>query len=209
MPERDRDCDRAREWLSAYRDAEALVDPAHEAHISRCGACRRWSASLDTVTRQAAVRRTGSPEVVAAALDAWDAQEAGPGAQERVARTLLGVAGAAALVLALLGLADVLGSPSLAGSHLGRELYAFEAALAVGFLLAAWQPARYAAALVPITVAVVLLGVAPSAAELVDARVDALREASHIPVLLGLVALLLHVDARRQRRLPLARGRTA
>lgn len=191
-------CGPTRAWLSAFRDAESLEDPAARAHLDSCDACGSWAAALDVVSRRTAVRSVGSPDVAGAAIAAFDALRAAAPRQRQhtLARALLGLAGVAAVVLAVLGLTDAFGTLSIAGSHIGRELYAFEAALGVGFLVAAWRPARYAASLVPVTAVVILVAVLPSAADL-GARANQLAEASHLPVLLGLGALLLLHDAGR------------
>jgi predicted anti-sigma-YlaC factor YlaD len=193
-------CSPAREWLSAHRDGESGDDPVARAHVDTCQACTAWSEALDVVAERTALR-TMAPDVAAAAIAAFDAQAAAAPRrrQATVARVLLGLAGGLAVLLSALGLTDAFGTLSTAGSHIGRELYAFEAALGVGFLMAAWKPLRYAASLLPITAVVIVAAVLPSAADL-GSRPGVAGEATHLPVLLGLGALLLLFDATRQGR---------
>ncbi len=201
-------CRTAREWLSAYRDDEALYDPASRAHLEACEACASWSRTVDVVTRRLAVRSVGAPPVAAAAVAAFGQLQTRPLArQTRLARGLMAAAGVCAIVLAAIGMSQSLATMPSTEAHIGRELYAFEAALGLGFLLSAWRPRRYAAAMLPVTVAVMLMAVLPSAFELVGSTVDALTEASHLPVLVGLGALLLLFDASQQGRS--RSGRTA
>ncbi len=203
MPRRDvdKDCQAAREWFSAYRDGEALDEPARREHIEACARCSAWMATVDVVTPRLRVRRTGSPDVVSAALAEWDRQALQRGEPTgRFGRVLLGVAGATGLVFAVLGLLDVPGYFSRIGAHLGWELYSFEAALAFGFLLAARWPDRYGRALLPLVAAVAALTLLPAAADATAVRADPLAEASHVSVMVGLLGLLMLLDTRHRGR---------
>jgi predicted anti-sigma-YlaC factor YlaD len=192
-------CDAARAWFSAFRDGEAARDDRHAEHMAGCAACVGYAEALATVTRQVRLRAAEPVDrqgLVAPAVAAFDASPR----RQRVGapRLALGVAGVAGLVVAVLGLLDVSGVYSTAGFHLGWELYSFEAALAVGFLLAAWRPERYRGGLVPVTLAAAILMLVPALGTGVGTH-DVLREASHLPVWLGLFALLLAGDPPRRR----------
>lgn len=194
-------CRRAREWLSAWRDGEAPDDAAARAHLAACGPCATWAVALDAITARTRVRvAEAAPDVVSPALAAWwDRAAAAPERQALVARVLLGLAGATAIVLSALVVTGVV--PGLAGpdGHLGWELASFEAALGLGFCFAAADPQRYGRALLPVAAAAGLLTLHPLLRDLSRAAVDPLTEASHVPTLVGLAALLLLVDAARRR----------
>lgn len=195
-------CRRAREWLSASRDGEAFDDPAARAHLRACAPCATWAADLDAITPRTRVRPVDEkvPDVVSPAVAEWYARAAAsPLRQALVARVLLGLAGAAAIVVALLTVAGIGDAAASPGDHLGWELASFEAALGIGFCFAAANPQRYARSLLPVTAAAGLLTLHPLLAGLSQAAVDPLTEAAHVPTLVGLAALLLLVDAARRR----------
>ncbi len=193
-------CDAAREWLSAARDGEALDDPTARAHVASCTACANWASTLDRLTPRLRIRPAGdTPDVVAAAMAVWRRREAsGKRWQVRAGRVLVGVAGAAGLVLAAVGVVGLPGDLAASGAHQGWELHSFEAALAFGFLLAARRPRRYTRPLLPLVAAVSALILAPSAAALTATGADPLGEASHLAVLVGLVGLLMLFDTQRR-----------
>jgi hypothetical protein len=209
MSDPDTRCRPARAWLSAARDGEAGADPSAGAHLASCAGCGRWQAALDAAETAVARAQAAQPvpDVTAAALDAWAEQErragaarsaaADPGrpgsAAGRAARWLLVAAGVAGLVLAAVQLTASPGSP--AGGHYGQDLLGFQVAFAVGFLLCARHPERYARALLPITAAAGLVVLLPSAADLTGGPLDLLAEAGHLPVLAGLAGLVLLVGA--------------
>ena len=89
--------------------------------------------------------------------------------------------------------APLLGDDAAAPLHLARELGAFQVALAVGLLLAAWQPRRRAQ-LLPV---VAVLSVCPAVIAALDVaagRTTAPAEGHHLLQLagLGLLWLLAH-----------------
>lgn len=186
------DCTHVRAWVSAYRDGEALPDPQAREHLDACQACTAWAESLDALTRRMAVRAAGSPDLTGPALRAWAAQVTEPGtAQQRVARAILGVAGAAGLILAV---ATAFGVVDPAAGHSVRDLVAMESALAVGFLLGSWRPDRYTRGLLPVAAVAGVLTLTMSAGDVAGSSADLLREASHLPVLLGLLGLFVLLD---------------
>lgn len=196
-------CGAARQWLSALRDGEASESPTLRAHVQSCAACQRWDATTDALTRRVRIHRAGSPDVAAAALRAFQTdQRARP--LSGYARWVLGLAGVVGMVLAAFGLATSPGGVAEPGLHLGHDVYSFETALALGFLLTAFQPDRYGRGLLPVTATAALLTVLPSVAFMAGDHQSLLQELSHVPMLIGLVGLLLLVADQRR----LARGWT-
>jgi predicted anti-sigma-YlaC factor YlaD len=196
----DVQCSTARRWLSALRDGETREYPELRAHVQHCTACQRWDATADALTRRVRVHRAGSPDVAAAALRAFQVEHR-PRSLRGYARWVLGLAGVAGLVLAAVGLAASPGGALEPGLHLGHDVYSFETALALGFLLTAFHPDRYARGLLPVTATAVLLTVLPSVALVAGDHRDLLQELSHVPMLFGLAGLLLLVvDQRRLTR---------
>lgn len=192
-------CPTARQWLSALRDGETHEQPDLRAHVQSCAACQRWDATTDALTRRARIHRADSPDVTAAAIQAFRAGQ-GPRPLRDYACWILGVAGVAGLILAAFGLVASPGAMAEPGLHLGHDVYSFETALALGFLVTAFRP-DYGRGLLPVTATAVLLTLLPSVAFVVADHRDVLREVSHIPMLIGLVGLLLLIaDQRRVAR---------
>ena len=190
----DSNCANARAWLSAFRDGEALPNVAPREHIDACPACMAWEAAIDDITRHLVLRTVASPNVTARALSAWPlAGDAEVSRQRRIARVILTMAGVAGLVLSTLSLSGV----SASGGHLVRDLVAFEAALAIGFLLSAWRPERYPRGLAPVAGTAGVLTLLGSAPALSGARADFVAEASHLTVLLGLIGLFVLLDSMK------------
>ena len=191
-------CARARAWLSAYRDGEELNDAEAAAHVASCPACTAWGQALDGLTGRLRVRPATSLDLVGPALAAWDKQPAGPRRRVAVGRLLLGLAG---LLGWLLAASRVAGVPPLGpaiSAHAGRELAAFEAALSVGFVLAAWRP-RHADGLLAVAVTVVGCTLVGSAADVLAGRSQLGYEVAHLPLVAGLVGLLLARPGRPPR----------
>lgn len=193
-------CPTARRWLSAFRDGEAGEHPELRAHVQSCVACRRWDATADALTRRVRVHRAGSPDVAATALRAFQAEQTRR-PLSGYARGALVLAGVAGLVLAAAGFVGSPGAVAEPGLHLGHDVYSFETALALGFLLTAFRPERYGRGLLVVTATAALLTMLPSVAFVAADHRDFVQEMSHIPMLIGLVGLLLLVaDQRRLTR---------
>lgn len=102
----------------------------------------------------------------------------------------------------------VLAAPALLGDdpgasvHVARELGAFDVALAVGLLVAAWQPAR-AWGLLPVATALALVMLGTAGLDLAEGEVSTLGEAHHLLDLAGVALLwLVARDGRRTGREP-------
>jgi predicted anti-sigma-YlaC factor YlaD len=192
-------CEAARTWLSASRDGEALHDDRAAAHLETCQACAAWAAALDELTGRLRLRPAARLDLVGPALAAWREQAAGR--RERgaaVGRALLGAAGSTGLLLAASQLAGTPSTSPRISAHAGRELVAFEAALAVGFLLAAWRPRRHAGGLFGVALTVVALILAGSVADLLAGRSQLAGEVSHLPLVVGVLGLALARPTRRR-----------
>ena len=187
------ECSTARTWLSASIDGEVLPDPELRAHVDTCSQCRAWEARVHAVARQVSLRAAGSPDVVAPAIAAFarHQQQAGR-TQFGIARGILVAAGLLGLVLAA---ATALGAFGHMAGHPVRDLVALESALAVGFLVGAWRPDRYTRGLLPVAIAAGLFTLTSTASGITGTSADLVREASHIPVLLGGLGLFVLFDA--------------
>jgi predicted anti-sigma-YlaC factor YlaD len=192
MPE-TRTCSDARQWVSAFRDGDALPDAEARAHIDSCADCTAWERSLAELTRKLVVRAADAPDVTSAAVAAWGSRPV-RSPQQIAARVILALAGAVGLVLAGVAMGRA-GGPSAA--HLSQDLGALQAGLSLGFLLAAWRPERYCRALVPVAAVAGTLTLLSSHGFPAADVADLLVEATHLPVLVGFAGLLLWSDAWR------------
>jgi predicted anti-sigma-YlaC factor YlaD len=193
------DCDACREAISALLDNEDPgIDPTLvEAHLAACPACR---AHVAQATRLQGWLRLRPAEPVPDLTSATLARigPTGPGPRQGAEREVrIGLAVLAGLVAVLPLPAPWLGDEAGAPLHLARELGAFQVALAVGLLLAAWQP-QVKAQLLPV---VAVLSVCPAviaALDIAAGRTPAAGEGHHLVQLagLGLVWLLAHPRGR-------------
>ncbi len=190
------DCDGVRRTLSAALDDEAgasEIEAARE-HARGCPGCRIWIEDLHEVNRALRVQEVRVPDLTASILTEWDRLQAralSGRAPTRLVRAGLAVVGVANLLLAALFLADV--HPGFLESvdhHTGRELAAFSAALAAGFLLAAWD-GRAHGRLGVVGTAILLL-VLTATADVASSRADLVYElANHSPNVVGFALLVL------------------
>lgn len=197
MPDRDPlTCHTTREWLSAYRDAEAPDDPVSRGHLEACAACGTWSARLRQVTRAVAASHASTPpDVVGPALAAWTSrEEARSGRRGRVGRLVLAFAGVSGIVLTVAALVILPTSTD----HALRDQFGFQLAFCLGFLLCSRDPRRYGRAMLPLAAAASVIVLLPSAAETAANDLELLAEASHLPILLGLFGLVLVMDSFRR-----------
>jgi predicted anti-sigma-YlaC factor YlaD len=193
------DCDACREAISALLDNEDPgIDPTQvEAHLDGCAACHAHVAQASRL--QGWLRRRPAepvPDLTRAILARIGPTGTGPrqGAEREVRIALAVLAG---LVAVLPVPAPLLGDDAGAPLHVARELGAFQVALAVGLLLAAWQPQRRAQ-LLPV---VAVLSVCPAVIAALDVaagRTPASAEGHHLLQLagLGLVWLLAQLRGR-------------
>ncbi|MGH2707031.1 MAG: zf-HC2 domain-containing protein [Actinomycetota bacterium] len=186
------DCDGVRRTLSAALDDEAGASELEVAreHVKGCRGCRVWIEDLHEMNRALRIQEVSVPDLTVSILTEWDRQKAGR-TPSRLVRVGLAVVGVVNLLLAALRLADVqiyfLGPVE---HHSGRELAAFSAALAAGFLLSAWD-GRARGRLGVVGTAILLL-VLTAATDVASSRADLLYElAGHLPNVFGFGLLLL------------------
>src|SRR5690606_31122791 len=143
-------CDDCREGLSARLDHEALPPGLDggglDAHLATCEPCEAWAAEATRLHRAVRVRPARAvadrTDAILAALPAGSRPRP---VREGVRYALLAI-GLTQLVLAVPAL--FLAEDAAAPVHVAREIGAFELALAVGLLSAAWRP-RLASGLLP------------------------------------------------------------
>lgn len=189
-------CADARDAISARLDDEELPGEAAalEAHLDGCAGCRQYvdrAAHVTRLTRTRAVEP--APDLVAAVLAAAPSRPRRIGASG--VRLGLGAVGIGQCALAISG---IVGAGGGAAAHMSHESAAWNLALAVGFLWVATGTARRTSGLVALVGAFVgVLGVL-SVLDLLVGRVDPVRLATHLLVVVGFVLLLVlqRIDRR-------------
>jgi predicted anti-sigma-YlaC factor YlaD len=186
-------CDTIREGLSARLDGE---DPGLDAgvldlHLHTCAACQGWVDELTALHRMVRVREAEPvPDLTATILAS--APATGPSAArwraEPVSTARWALFAVALTQLVLAGPALLLGEDPGATVHVARELGAFDVALAVGLLVAAWQPAR-AWGLLPLAASLALVLGGTAILDVVQGRAGSLGEAHHLLDLAGVAFL--------------------
>ena len=186
-------CEVIREALSARLDGETseLTDHAVDVHLGTCPACTAWAEELAVLHRMVRVREAEPvPDITVAILGAVPSAAAprrAVGAPPiSVARWALFVVALTQLVLA--GPAVLLGEGTGATVHVARELGAFDVALAVGLLLAAWQPAR-AWGLLPVVAALGFVLGGTAVLDVVRGTATSIGEVHHLLDLAGVAFL--------------------
>ena len=186
-------CDPYREALSALLDGEApAVDPAEvDAHVRSCAGCAAWADELGTLHRMVRVRAAEDVPDLTARILATAPAPATPRrapVPERISTVRWALFVVALTQLLLAAPALLLGEDAGATVHIARELGSFDVALAVGFLVAAWQPAR-AWGLLPVATALGLVMGVTALVDLIGGTASTLGEAHHLLDIAG-VALL-------------------
>jgi predicted anti-sigma-YlaC factor YlaD len=193
------DCGTCREALSARLDGEALPVPSAEvdAHLETCPDCPAWYDAAATLNRRARVREfVPTPDLVDRVL----AEHSPTPRRKPIARLLLAGVGLIQLLLAvaqLFGTSIHTGHGATLTGHLVSEGAAWNLALGLAMLAAAWQTKR-ASGLLPAVAVFVGALVVFSVVEAVTVGVPATRLLSHIPLLAG-VALLYLVQQEHRR----------
>lgn len=178
------DCEGFRHAISARLDGEevGIEAVALGRHLATCAACQQWEEEVTTLTRSV---RLGSadpiPDLTPVILAAIGAR---PGPPRRRAAVRVGLAAVAGLQLVLGALALLFGDDDGGAAHLAHELGSFDLALAVGYLCAAWRPAR-AYGMLPLAAALVACLAITSAVDLAEGHAVALAESAHLLVLAG------------------------
>jgi predicted anti-sigma-YlaC factor YlaD len=189
-------CDDVHEALSARLDGEAATQPSAliDAHLAGCAACRAWLVRAERVTRLVRLQPVEVPDLTERILAAAHAQGVLPGRAKPTLwaglRWALGLLAVVQLMLAVPDLLGVVGHDA----HAGREVAAFDIALAVGLLIAACYP-EYARIFAPVLITLVVCFAAISALDVMQGLVSPGRVAVH--VIAAVQAGLLWLLARR------------
>lgn len=206
---RNMECHDAQMWISARIDGETVDDTdVVDEHVADCAACEAFVGRAHRLKRVMAFQPVRSEPLDLAPLVLNRAGPPNLGSGEWK-RSLLAAAGATLLLLSIPGVlfgSTVLGADLGSTDHSGRHLGAFGAALAFGFLYAAWRPER-AIGLVPLTSALGALILLTGIIDTARGSATGLTEASHLLELVG-VMMVWEISGGR-RRLPGRSGRLA
>lgn len=174
--------------LSARMDGEDPQMPAVrlDAHLRECADCRAWQTQAEAITRAVRVQPAQVPDLTEQVLAAV-AAELGDAARRRQAaaaqrlrRQILRIALAGAAIAQLVLAVPVLvGTLSVLDPHTSREMASFDAALAVGFLLAAYRPER-AQAFVPVGFVLATCLALTSVLDIVNSAATVVQELGHL-----------------------------
>ncbi len=192
-------CEAWQEAISAYVDGEdpGVALPAIEHHLAACSSCRMFSEVVVDLNRL--VRMAPAEQIADRTAEIVRMLTAQRPPTWR--RWLLLGARTGLVVVALVQLAVAV-SVLVFGEghvpvHIARELGAFDLALAVGLLVAAWQPRR-AFGLLPMAVALAAALWTGSAWDLLSGHTTTGAESVHVLPLVGLLLLwpLAHRNGR-------------
>lgn len=135
-------CAQSRELLSARLDGEATADECAvlDRHLASCAGCRAVEADLLHLAQATRLRPADAvPDLTAAIMGAVPLADEVPDPRRQAARWGLVIVAVAQLAVTIPAL---LASGDGGDGHLTRELASWSIALAVGLLVAAWQPNR-------------------------------------------------------------------
>jgi predicted anti-sigma-YlaC factor YlaD len=177
-------CEDCRVIVSARLDGEAspMEAAAADAHLADCGECRAWSAEAGRLHRLVRVQAAPAvPDLTTSILARAHPPSVGRGEWTRTALVVV------ALTQLVLAVPALLGHDTGATVHLARHIGALTAALAIGYLYAAWRPIR-AFGLLPMVAALATTMLIAALLDVAEGRVSAAGEATH---LLDAAALVL------------------
>jgi predicted anti-sigma-YlaC factor YlaD len=184
------DCEGARIAISALLDSEEPgVEPRQlDQHLAQCERCRRWREDAHEVTRRFRIAPAEAPAPSRTLLESTLAGTRGwrwPGSATftRLVLVLVAIGQIAITVPAL-----IFGSDHDAPIHVAHEMGAFDLALAIGFLAAAWRPSR-ARGMSTIVGAAALALVITAAIDLAAGRTSPGDEAPHLLAVAGWLML--------------------
>ena len=184
------ECESYRHAISARLDGETTgVDAAVLAgHLAGCSACRNWEADIISLTRSVRVASADPiPDLTPSILAAIGRERVPSRLDPAPLRWGLVAVAAAQVIMAISTM--FIGTGGITG-HLSREVGSFDLAMAVGFLFAAWRPAR-AYGMLPIVGALVACLAVTTAVDITEGRAGAGSEAAHLLDLVGLTFLWL------------------
>ncbi len=185
-------CTHIRHAISARLDGEDPgVEPAViETHLDTCARCREFAASAARLHRSTRVAPAPPmPDLTPSILAAIGADTTPPQHDTQLAlRWILAILAFVQIGVAVPAL--LLGSDAGLPVHAARHLGSFDIAVAVGFLFAAWRPARIPG-LLPVVAALVACLVGSSLLDVIAGNTGALGEAHHATDFAGLAVLWL------------------
>ncbi len=191
------DCLTCHEALSARMDGEDEPVPAEltDQHLASCQACRSWQERVEQTSRALRVREaTPVPDLSAAILDMAVPPHPTRGWWARIALIVVAVAQLGLALSQLFGVVTHVGFDSHGSGHLLNESTAWNVALGVGLLWAAFR-SRVTTGLIPVLAGFVLILAPYSIHDLATGAVAGSRVAEH--GLLALALALLIVINRR------------
>jgi predicted anti-sigma-YlaC factor YlaD len=189
------ECDNAREAISAGLDGEAFDGEIGELelHLESCRACLEWRDRAHTVTRRARIAAAPTAPVAPGSL----VEAVGTSARNRpwqqassLTKARLGLAAVALLQLVVTVPPLILGSDRDAPMHIAHEMGAFDMALAIGFLAAAWRPVHAKGMHVLVGAAALLL-VGTAVVDIAAGRTTPAAEVPHLLAVAGWILLRL------------------
>jgi predicted anti-sigma-YlaC factor YlaD len=202
----DVDCETSRASLSARLDGEEEPSPADQvdAHLTGCAPCQAWLRRGEELNRLLRVRpATPVPDLSQKILADAPVIEPAQGWGLRGALVCVAVAQVTLGLSQFLGMGTAAthlrhgGGPAVAG-HLFNESTAWNLALGVGMLWAAFRP-RATTGLIPLLAGFVIVLFAYSAHDLVTGAAPVSRVLGHGLLVIG---LLLMIIVNRQHRPP-------
>lgn len=160
-------------------------------HLASCEACRAFEAGATELHRR--VRVAAAPSVpdlqdrIVAAMEATSPEppptRRASVLRRREARVVLGMAGAAQVLVAVVGLVGA------APLHAVREVAAFEVALGVAMLVAAWRPGRFAHGMLPVVAFAAAIVLGAAVVDVVEGVARPVGEFSHLVPAIGAIVL--------------------
>jgi predicted anti-sigma-YlaC factor YlaD len=213
-------CEDVQVAMSARLDGEDPGVPveAIDSHVAGCPTCTAWLGTADRIRaetrwsvgtapdRTEAIMAAVAADAIVAAQVSRHRAAAEAHARRQVLRVGVGLAALLQLGLALPTLVGAfLAGPS--GAHTGREMASFDVAVAVGFLLAAYRPAR-ARAFVPVALVLAACLAITSGVDLVRGVTNLAHEFGHLVALVqaGLLWALGRNESTGASRVPRPRA---
>jgi predicted anti-sigma-YlaC factor YlaD len=192
------ECTTIREACSASLDGEDAGLPAEAmaAHLRMCRECREFVAHAERLHAAMSAQAPVAPDVTVSVLEGTRREQRSGGRGTAALRLGLVAVAVAQLGLAVPGL--FLGSDDGAPIHIAHEIGAWDLALAVGFLFAAWRPLR-AVGLLPFVAALSAGLLLTAVIDIASGRAVAVTETTHLLELIGTALLWLLVTARSPR----------
>jgi predicted anti-sigma-YlaC factor YlaD len=191
------DCLTCREAISARLDGEPEPVPAEhtDEHLASCASCRAWQARVTATARTLRVRRAPEvPDLTAAILATAVPPSGTRGWWARIALITVATAQLSLALGQMLGVGAHTTEHVPVAGHLFNESTAWNVALGVGLLWAAFRT-RVTSGLIPVLSGFVLLLGIYSAHDLVNGTAPVARVLGHGLLLLGL-GLLIVINRR-------------